>query len=250
MKTRNIFFSFMLLTAATFFTSCTEMAKKMAMKALDETAEFEREDTVKWGPVVEQDLDLSAFTAIDAKGVVRVVFTQDSLRSVRARGNEKCLAEYKFTVRKGELRVEPKDFNGSVKKSTPAVTLLVSAPSLSEIDFAGAGYLDMPEAVSQTGPFSVEVSGVGEVNIADLAVESLNVEVSGAGRCTLGKVVAEGDIEIEVNGAGDVTANVFCQDLDVEINGAGNAVLSGQCQGTFSCSQNGASKIDTSNLKR
>ena len=66
----------------------------------------------------------------------------------------------------------------------------------------------------------------------------------------LGKVTAKEDIEIEMSGAGEIKANVFCQDLSIEINGAGEAVLSGECKGTFSCEQNGASKIDTSNLKR
>ncbi|MBQ8969079.1 MAG: DUF2807 domain-containing protein [Bacteroidaceae bacterium] len=249
MKSRSIFIFFMLLSAATFFNSCGDMVKKVAMKALEETSAFEKEDTVKWGPIVEQGLDLPAFTTIDAKGAVRVVFIQDSVSSVRVRGNEKCLEAYKFEVRKDELKVVPKNFDGSVKKDSPAVTLFVSAPCLSEIEFAGAGNLDIPEAVSQPGSLDVEMEGAGEINIADLAVKSLNIEVNGAGRCILSKVTATEDIEIEVNGAGDVNAHVFCEELTVELNGAGHAVLSGECK-KLNCEENGASKIDFSNLKR
>lgn len=249
MKTRSSFYFIMLLAALTIFTSCTEMAKKFAMKALDEAAEFEKEDTAKWGRVVEQDLDLPAFAAIDAKGAVRIVFTQDSVCSVRVRGNEKCLEEYKFEVRKDELKAAPKDFNGRVKKDSPGVTLFISAPTLSEVEIAGAGKLELTGAIAQAGPLDIEMAGAGEISIDDLAVESLNIEVSGAGRCDLAKVVAKGDIEIEVNGAGDITANVFCQELSVELNGAGNAVLSGECK-NFVCEENGASKVDISNLKR
>lgn len=247
MKTR--IFSIMLLSAMTLFTSCTEMAKKLAMKALDESSEFEKEDTVKWGNVVEQDLELTAFTAIDAKGAVRIVFTQDSTFAVRIRGNEKCLEEYKFEVRKNELKVAPKNFDGSVKKSSPAVTLFISAPSLSDVEIEGAGKLELTGAIAQNGTLDIEMAGAGDVSIEDLTVEALNIELNGAGKCSLSKVTTRGDIEIEVNGAGDINANVFCQELTVELNGAGNAVLSGECK-NFICEENGASKVDSSNLKR
>ena len=250
MKTRNIFFTVVLLSAVTaLFTSCSEIAKKVAMKALEESADYEKADTVKWGRVVEQDLDLPEFTTIDAKGAVRIVFLQDTTCAVRVRGNEKCIAEYKFAVRKDELKVEPRGFNGSVKKGSPAVTLYVSAPNLSDIEFAGAGELEMPDATTLFGSLDIEMEGAGKISVNDLTVESLNIEVSGAGKCTLAKVVASDDIEIEVNGAGDVNANVFCQELSVELNGAGMAVLSGECK-NFVCGENGASKVDASKLKR
>ena len=251
MKTRNMLSAFALLAAATmFFSSCSDMAKKLAMKAVNESTEFEKTDTVKWGNVIERDLDLPLFSAIDAKGGVQVVFVQDSVCSVRVRANEKCLDEYRFVVKKGELNVEPKDFNGSVNRNTPSVTLFIAAPNLTDAEFTGAGSLQMPEAVLLPGELNIEMKGAGSVSIADATLTSLNVEISGAGNCELGKVTATEDVEIEVNGAAELKANVFCQDLSVEINGAGEAVLSGQCRGTFSCEQHGASKVDTSNLKR
>ena len=252
MKTRSILSALVLLAAAAMsFTSCTEMAHKLAMKAVNESSgEFEKEDTVKWGSVTERDLDLPLFSAIDARGAVRVVFVQDSVFSVRVRGNEKCLDEYKFVVKKNELKVEPKNFSGKVNKNTSAVTLFVTAPNLTDIEFAGAGRLEMPGAMSLPGELNIEIEGAGEISIEDLTLTSLNVEISGAGKCDIGKVTTTGDVEIEVNGAGEVKANVFCQDLSIEINGAGNAVLSGECRGTLSCEQSGAGKIDTSNLKR
>ena len=249
MKTRNIFYSVLLLSAVTvLFTSCSEFAQKVAMKALEGTQGYEKEDTVKWGPVVEQDLDLPAFKAIDAKGVVRIVFTQDTVCSVRVRGNEKCIAEYRFEVKKNELKVEPRDFNGSVQKSTPSVTLYISTPNLSDVEFSGAGKLEMPGTMVLPGSLDVEVSGAGEICIDDLTVESLNIEMNGACKCALAKVTASDDIEIEVNGASDVNANVFCQEFSVELNGAGKAALSGECSKLL-CEENGASKVDSSNLK-
>ncbi len=249
MKTRSIILPFLLLSAlAALFSSCTDFVKKVALKAATESIDYEKEDTVKWGSVVDKDLDLPLFSAIDAKGAVRIVFVQDSICSVRAHSNEKCIAGYKFTVKKDELKVEPKDFSGSVNNRTPSITLFVTAPDLTDIEFAGAGKLEIPDAAELPGSLNIEMEGAGDVSIGDLSAESLTLEMSGAGKCNLAKVTTTGDIEIEVNGAGDVNANVFCQELSVELNGAANAVFSGKCK-NYTCENNGACKADFSNLK-
>ena len=250
MKARSIFLPFLLLSAlAALFSGCSDFVKKVALKAATESVDYEKEDTAKWGSVIDRDLDLPIFSAIDAKGAVRIVFVQDSIYSVRAHGNEKCIANYKFVVKKDELNVEPKDFNGSVNNRTPSITLFITAPNLTEIEFAGAGKLEIPDAVTLPGSLNIEMEGAGDVSIGDLTAESLSLEMSGAGKCDLAKVTTTDDIEIEVNGAGDVNANVFCQELSVELNGAANAVFSGECK-NYTYENNGACKADFSNLKR
>ena len=62
-------------------------------------------------------------------------------------------------------------------------------------------------------------------------------------------VSAKENIEIEMNGAGDIDANVFCQGLRVEMNGAGKGTVTGECKNLI-CDENGASKVDFSKLKR
>ena len=251
MKTCNLFFSAMLLSAlAITFTGCTDFIKNVALKAATESVDYEKEDTAQWGNVIDRDLDLPLFSAIDAKGAVRVVFAQDSICSVRVRGNEKCISDYEFVVRNDKLKVKPQNFSGSVNNRTPSITLFVTAPNLTDIGFAGAGKLEIPDATELPGSLNIELEGAGDISVNGLTAESLNLEISGAGKCDLSNVTTTGDIEIEVNGAADVNANVFCQNLDIELNGAGSAMLSGQCKGTFTCDQNGASKVDTSNLKR
>lgn len=78
---------------------------------------------------------------------------------------------------------------------------------------------------------------------------NLELETNGAAKCTFANVTAEGDIEIETNGAGNIDANVFCQDLRIELNGAGTGVVTGECK-KLVCEENGAGKIDFSKLKR
>ncbi len=250
MRTTKSFLSLVLLSAMVLvFGSCSELAKKAAKYAIEETTNFENEDTATWGKVIEKDISLPAFSEIDAEGRVCIIFTQDSVCSVRVRANEKCLENYTFSVKNDELKVDLRDFSGSVTKKTAAVTLYVTAPTLSDVDLSGAGKLKFQGPMTQPGELNVELSGAGEVSMKDVTVGELSIKTNGTGMCTLENVTSEKDVEIELNGAGDINANVFCQELSVELNGAGLAVLSGECK-HLNCEENGSSKIDFTNLKR
>ena len=250
MKARFIFTPIMMLVALSIIlSSCTEMANKFAEKVAKEALDFEYEDSAKWGTVTEQELSFPAFNSIKTKGKVCIVLSQDSVSAVRVRANKKCIEAYKFDVRKDELRIECKGFKGQVDRNTPPVTFFIAVPNLKELEITGAGKLEVIGTMVQVEPLEIEINGVGEGNIDTLSVASLNVELNGVGDCSFANVTAQGNIEIEVNGAGDINANVFCQELEVELNGAGKAVLSGECK-NFVCDENGASKVDFSNLKR
>ena len=96
----------------------------------------------------------------------------------------------------------------------------------------------------------IEVAGAAEFKIpAGLRTEGdLAVEVNGAGdldfsgiRCT--------NLKVTANGAADITASSLdVQSLKVEVNGAGDVKLDGQA-GDASLSVNGAGDIDARNLK-
>ena len=246
MKARFILSPIVLLVALSIvLSSCTDAVNKLATVALNHTLEFEHEDTVKWGKIVEKDLELSAFSAIDAEGLACVVYSQDSVCSVRVRANEKCLDAYKFEVRKDELKTKLKDPNHKINSNTPGIILYVSAPYLTGVELSGGGKVEMRGNIDMPGTFEIELNGACNLVIDTLSVGELNLEGNGASRCNLAKVSTKENIEIEINGAGDIDANVFCQDLRIEMNGAGKGAFSGECKKLI-CEENGASKVDFS----
>lgn len=250
MKARFILSPIVLLVALSILlSSCTEAVNKLTSMALNDTFEFEREDTAKWGRVVEESLELPAFNAIDAEGVVCIVYTQDSTCSVRVRGNGKCLDAYKFEVRKDELKTKLKDPNHKINNITPGIILYVSAPYLTDVELSGGGKVKLQGNIDIPGTLAIELTGACNLVIDTLSVGELNLEGNGASRCNLAMVSAKENIEIEMNGAGDIDANVFCQGLRVEMNGAGNGTVTGECKNLI-CDENGASKVDFSKLKR
>ncbi|MBO4840097.1 MAG: DUF2807 domain-containing protein [Bacteroidaceae bacterium] len=250
MKTRFILSPIVLLVALSILlSSCTEAVNKLATMALNDTFEYEREDTAKWGKIVEETLELPAFNSIDAEGVVCIVYTQDSTCSVRVRANEKCMSAYKYEVRKDELNVKLKDGTSNFNKKTPGIILYVTAPSLDGVDFSGGGKVKLVGEINLPGKMELELNGACHLIVDSLSVGSFDLETNGASSCSLNNITTKEDIEIEINGAGNINANVFCQDLRVELNGASQGVFTGECKKLI-CEENGASKVDFSNLKK
>jgi hypothetical protein len=251
MKARFIFTPIVLLVALSIIlSSCTDAVNKLASVALNHNFEYEHEDTVKWGRIVEEDLNLPAFSAIDAEGLVSVVFTQhDSISRVRVRANQKCLDEYKFEVRKDELKVKMKKADTKIDKTTPGIILYVTAPALTGVELSGGGIVTLLRRIDIPGTLNIELNGACKLFADSLSVGELELEANGASKCDFAHIIAKENIEIEINGAGDIDANVFCQDLRIQMNGAGKGVFSGECKKLI-CEENGASKVDFSKLKR
>lgn len=251
MKARFILSPIVLLVALSIIlSSCTEAVNKLASVALNHTFEIEHEDTVKWGKIVEEDLNLPTFSAIDAEGLVYIVFTQnDSVFRVRVRANQKCLDEYKFEVRKDELKVKMKKADTKIDKTTPGITLYITAPTLTGVELSGGGIVNLLRRIDIPGTLNIELNGACNLYVDSLSVGELELETNGASKCDFAQITAKENIEIEINGAGDVNANVFCQDLRIEMNGAGKGVFTGECK-KLVCEENGASKVDFSKLKK
>lgn len=235
--------------AASTFSSCGEMGRKIARMVIRNAMSFDFKDSEQWGKVISKNLELSPFTELDASGVVKVILVQDTTTSVRVEGNEKCVESYNIEVRRGELKVSLKNDDGKVSGDTPAIALYVAVPSLSKAEFRGGSEFHIQGNFAQDIDMDIDVSGAGNVKIDTLSVRNLDVEISGAADITMAQVEAVEDVEMEISGAGDVRANTFSKNLRIEMGGACNAVLTGECTKLIA-EENGASNLDFSGLKR
>ncbi len=234
MKLRNLFHIVLCASALTVLTSCERIASKAFEYAKErvkiELNSFEYTDSEKWGPVVTRDIEVGNFANVTTLGAVKIVFTQDSVCSLRVEGNEKAIDEYNIEVENGELNVRHKSSKGKVDKNTPRMTLYLTAPSLSEIYVEGAGDLNLEGDIVQTEAMTVNISGAGDLDIDNLTCERFDIQISGAGDADIDRLTCEGNVEIEVKGVGDVDANVKCGDLALRISGAGDAELDVNCE--------------------
>ena len=97
---------------------------------------------------------------------------------------------------------------------------------------------------------SIVVNGAGDIDIpAGLRTEgNLKIEVNGAGDLSFKGIVCK-DLDIQANGASDIDAvDIDVKTLKVIINGAGDVDVSGKT-GDATLEVNGAGDIDASGLK-
>lgn len=222
-----------LALAALSFSSCTDivsgLTRKILEKSTKEATNFDYEDSESLGEVVTKDLTLSPFTEIDASGAVQVVIRQDSVCGVSVTGNEKCLDMYSVEVVDDELEVKLQSFSGNVSKQTPHITVNVKVPSVSEVEVSGAGNIKFTGNFVNDIPLSLELSGAGNISVDSLSLPSFTADVSGAGSFCANKITSQGDVKIELSGAGDIKADVHCKKVKAEISGVGNLNLTGSC---------------------
>ena len=94
----------------------------------------------------------------------------------------------------------------------------------------------------------LSILGAGDFDCDDLACASLDVDVNGAGDVTFDNVRCEGDVSVAIRGAGDIDlTGLSCKKVSVDIMGAGDVRLVGAAE-SASLSIKGAGDIDASRL--
>ncbi len=264
---KKIIFSLALLLSGGMLASCNQVVNGMVKASVSEANDHDYKDSKERGPVVERALKVKSFDELDLGGRVKVVYTQGKDTKVTLRGNEKDLAKYETCVKDGELKISLKDKPFRVNGNSPRLTAIITAPALKGVDVSGACVLEMPERVNLDCALDIEVSGAVDMKAANLEVQSLDLDVSGAAGINLDRLVARQDADIEVSGAGDVKGNikargievdlsgagdvsltVDCDDLRCDVSGAGDFTVKGKCR-TFSKSKSGTASVNSKKLK-
>lgn len=272
MKTKFLFIA--ALTALTF-TSCDIKSKLQNATALakeEYKAMHEYRDSEKWGKVIEKDIKTADFERIQINGAVDIIYTQGDSCTVRVYGNEKAIEKYQFFTNDDQLVVglenykwESRDIH--ISQESPAITVLITSPSISQITVYGAGDINLGDSLSQSSNLYINVNGASDITGKHIDINNLDIIVNGAGDVTLKKVTCQsnanltvngaGDVEAKikcanaktvVNGAGDIDLDVKCDELSAECNGAGDIKLKGECK-TLNKKDGIASSIDSRDLK-
>ena len=229
MKFRNIFTA-IIIASTTCLVSCDKVLNK-AMEAMMENAfNHDYQDSEKWGKVVTVDLPQFSFHEVELSGAVRLEYSQDSAYSVQVYGNEKAIKAYSISSEDQELEVSLKSGSSSVNRNTPAITLRVTAPFLTEIKAMGASDVVLMDSIVQDKELDVNISGAGKVNIGALKTKELDMTISGAGEVKMNDLCCIEDVEIEMSGAANIDGKVECRKLKLKMSGAGDGKLDIHCQ--------------------
>lgn len=229
MKLRNIFTAILIASAACL-VSCNKMMDKAVHAVMESAFNHDYEDSDKWGKVVTLDIPTLAFDEVELSGAVRLEYTQDSIYSVQVYGNEKAIDAYAISSEDGELEASLKENSGSVNKNTPAITLRVTAPFLTEVKGMGAADIVFMDSVVQDKELDVNISGAGKLNLGKFKAKGLDMTVSGAGEVKMDDLCCIEDVEINLGGAANIDGSIECRKLKLKMSGAGNGKLDINCQ--------------------
>ncbi len=208
-------------------------------KEMQATHDYEK-NVEKWGEIVTTEVENPMpFTRVQINGNVNVVFTQDSVFSIKMYGNEKAVAAYKYwwgesqfviNTEEGVKFDRTQEYN-SVTPDTPAITLYITAPFITDIEVYGASDIEISDGLSQESCLNFQINGAGDIEMEHAKIGgTFTVNINGAGNMECKDVVCDDDFITHIQGAGNIEVdNLKCKDVDAEVNGAGNIELDVDC---------------------
>ncbi|HEX9092310.1 MAG TPA: DUF2807 domain-containing protein, partial [Anaerolineales bacterium] len=175
--------------------------------------------------IISEARDVSGFSSIDMSTIGTLVITQGNTESVKISGSDNLVPLIKTSVSnatlvidtEGSLNILPANIN-----KTNQLTITIELKDLSSLEVSGLG--DIQIDALATPSLNIDMSGAGRVQIKLLTTDSLDLNMSG-----LGTVEISGEAKqttLDISGAGTVTApNLKIQTANVTVPGLGSATL-------------------------
>jgi uncharacterized protein with beta-barrel porin domain len=190
--------------------------------------------------VVTETREASGFTAVDLRGIGRVVLTQGDAESLVVRGSDNVVPLVRTSVRNGVLVIEMDEIIAVTDMhEANALTFTIGVKDLEALTVSGAGDVKMDGLTASR--LKLDISGAGKIDFSGLSLDSLSLTLSGAGDVTLSGEAASAAIQL--SGAGNIDAgDLKVETADIHLSGFGNATL--WVTGKLTCSISGAGNIE------
>ena len=247
MKLRNII-SAIIIASSACLVSCDKMVEKGMQAMMESVYNHDYQDSEKWGKVVTIDIPTVGFNEIDLSGAVRLEYKQDSIYSVQVYGNEKAIEAYTITSEDDELVASLKEGTGSINKNTPAITLRITAPFITEIQASGATDIILKDSISQDKELDINIGGAGNVKMDNLCLTE-NLEVITTGAANLEGRVECRKLKLKMSGAGSGNLDINSKQARLTLSGAVNVTVKGECH-DFAYAATGSSSVKKEGLNK
>ena len=212
-------------------------------------------DSKQWGEVVEYDLDLADFCNITSTTSAEIKFVQNDTFKVTVMGNKKAIEAYTLKLvdsegPDGEMnKVLMVEANQKYTHWTPAILVLVQAPTLFGVSLTGSGEFIIEDSVYindfhlnitgagdaelntiNAGNVTIDMDGAGDLSLRKLKADRLTVNVTGAGDATFKKAKVKGEANFYTYGAGDIDGEIKADHILAISTGAGGIELEVECK--------------------
>lgn len=167
------------------------------------------------GPLIRQDIPVTAFHKLEIKADADVCLIQDSWFGVVAEGSSESLLNLDYEIVNNKLIIRDR---GRIRGDTKIV---VYVPDLSRLEHDCDGEIYGESFFVIDGDLEMISSGNGRIDLAIVADE-LEIRHRGNGEIYLeGEVI---ELDVKVSDSGDYSGfNLFAEEVKVKISNSGNA---------------------------
>lgn len=170
-------------------------------------------------PKSSMSLDLRDFNAIEISGAYKLDVIVGEDFSIELSGPSEEMSRVEATLKNGALVLGSKR---KIRGDHKGVKAVVTMPALSRISVSGVADADVSGV--KAADFKLDLSGVGEVNIAG-ACEKLIARVSGVGEIDAQSLQCKA-VDVKVAGVGE--ARVYASEsVSAEVSGMGGITVYG-----------------------
>jgi hypothetical protein len=195
------------------------------------------------GPIVEKEIPISSFVAVDVSGIGSVRWTESATPKLVVRTNESVLEYLDCQTTDGVLRLGFK--SGVGISGLRVLEFELSGPAFSSLNLSGASDFVARSPWKATN-IDIDISGSGSV-AADLGASRASISLSGSGAMKLGGEVD--DLRLDLTGSGSATVRAINSDhVSLTISGGGGVVISGETE-TFDVNLSGSGAVSGKELK-
>jgi len=165
------------------------------------------------GNIIKENREVKCFEEIEAGGIFNVIYTPGDSCSLTVETDDNIMPVVKTTVKNGRLELHTK---GEISKVTK-LTVYITAPSLSKLDFSGASNFKTTKAL-KSNVLNLDFSGASAGKI-QLETKTLEIDASGATSLRLSGQART--LNMEASGASHVhTMGLECSIVKVDASGA------------------------------
>jgi Putative auto-transporter adhesin, head GIN domain len=162
-----------------------------------------------------------SFTRIEGVGPDNIVFVTGDSFSIKAEGDAEAIKTLRYAMDNGTIIIgrEKGDWWG---KDSKAVTITVTAPSLSAASLTGSGDFTADQMSNDT--VELEIAGSGDLTVGKVTAKELKSSLAGSGDIKFSGAATKAAYEIAGSGNVDA-AGLVATDAEVSIAGSGDVKL-------------------------
>ena len=166
-----------------------------------------------------RDFNVSGFIRVHIKWAMEVEIVRGDTFSLSVTGTDTQVKNVNAVVEGDRLTIGY-DLNLISLFALPfnRMSAKITMPELRELDISGAAQGHI-KGFSAAKDFSLYVSGASNLEIVDMGVANMKWDLSGASRI-FASVKAEGDVDMRISGASQITIRGAAKDMTVDASGA------------------------------